>query len=331
MNALFSIINPLSKQLYSLFLFWGFESQLQISSSNISTKKLVIFFFNNKTTFLIILKEVNIVLDSTIKGILDSKLTENIYKDTAQPTTSAIGEFIGRPFELLNSLFVKTDILVEQRKLVKKEILKRTEQYLSNIPDNQLVESKLYIAEPIVNQLITIIDEETISDMFIRMLAKSMNAKECDYVHPAYIKILEQMSPLDARLLKHIFSEHGIIPVIQYYFAEEHKTSFLGLTTGFTGEKIIENAIAYVEKIDYPIIQFSLRNLIRLGMVAVSEGSLIDAEKYTDINLCFEDKVNGITSDYIKQDKYVNFGVYKKNEAIEITPMGKGLCDLCLK
>lgn len=273
----------------------------------------------------------NIVPDSTIKEVLDSKLTENIYNDAAQPTTSAIGKLIGRPFELLNSLFLKTDILIEQRKIVKKEILKRTEQYLLNVPNDQLVESKLYIAEPIINQLTTIIDEEVISDMFISLLAKSMNAKECDYVHPAYIKILEQMSPLDARLLKHIFSEHGIIPVIQYYFAEEHKTSFLELTTGFTGEKIIDNAISYVEKIDYPIIQFSLNNLIRLGVIVVSDGTLGDAEKYADIDLYFEDTVNEITDGYLKQGEFVNFSVYKKNEVIEITPMGKGLCNLCLR
>lgn len=73
----------------------------------------------------------------------------------------------------------------------------------------------------------SITEEDSVRRLYAKLLASDMNGNVSDMVHPAFTKIIDQMSAFDAMLLKKIFEINDSIPVarITFTFGSKYLTS----------------------------------------------------------------------------------------------------------
>jgi hypothetical protein len=179
----------------------------------------------------------------TAGTLIISPLASEIGKSIADVWHSTIG-LRGR---LLRG---KTDIL-------EKAILEK----LAKIPAEKLIQPKLYMTANLLEAATFAVEEPVLANMFAGLLASSMNADKQGEVHPAFIEILKQLSPLDAKTLQN-FAGMQVIAAVNYdFFPNIASGGRISMHKNITS-LIIENA----NEMD---IAKSVENLSRLGLVDI--------------------------------------------------------------
>jgi len=125
------------------------------------------------------------------------KLAPEVYKDLAKPAIIEVGVVAGRTVKAL-LLPVRAMLwgfeLIE--KIVEEGLIKRFEK----IPEDRRKQPQPEIAVPLIQALSYTAQNETLREMYLNLLANSMDiAKEKD-VHPSFVQIIKQMNSVDAMI-----------------------------------------------------------------------------------------------------------------------------------
>lgn len=83
---------------------------------------------------------------------------------------------------------------------------------LKGVPNEKIVEPNPRIAMPAVQSLVNSMGDEYIKEMFATLIATDMNADTKRSAHPAFVEIIKQMTPQDAKLYLRLFHD----PQIRY-------------------------------------------------------------------------------------------------------------------
>lgn len=84
----------------------------------------------------------------------------------------------------------------------------------AQIPRQCLHNSNLVIAGPALEALKYTYDEEKLREMYVNLLASSMDSRKDTIVHPSYVQIIQQMNSFDAILFRFLASNRGYIKAI---------------------------------------------------------------------------------------------------------------------
>lgn len=159
-------------------------------------------------------------------------------------------EFVFGP---LNEFLIKHNAI---RKKNIDDFLQAIQQETSKIAISNLQVPPTHLLGPALEASKYYVDEKTIRDMFAKVIASSFDKSKNDIIHHAYVEIIKQLSPLDAKI-----------------FSELNSPFFL-ITR--TIEK--ENALDILQNIylseNYPevnqAVALSLSNLSRIGLIHVT-------------------------------------------------------------
>jgi hypothetical protein len=123
-----------------------------------------------------------------------------IYKDLLQPTTQQIGQgleavaktsrFVLTPFEYLGSL--------HDRYL---NFLKRISE---KTKEQELIEVHPKITGPVLEGIKYLEEDSILFEMFVELLSKVVTKKNAAKAHPAFIQIINQLSPDEALILTYL-------------------------------------------------------------------------------------------------------------------------------
>lgn len=72
----------------------------------------------------------------------------------------------------------------------------------NKIPDDKKTEPKFSVVGPALEASKFYIEEELLRDMFAKLIANSMNLDKQQFARSAFVEIIKQMSPTDAKILK---------------------------------------------------------------------------------------------------------------------------------
>jgi len=126
-----------------------------------------------------------------------SKLAPEIYKDLAKPITQELGSVAGRTVKALLSpirgLLWGWERIEE---LIEIGINKRLEK----VPEERRKTPDPEIAVPLVQALSYTAQNETLREMYLNLLANSMDISKEKDVHPSFVEIIKQMNTLDAKV-----------------------------------------------------------------------------------------------------------------------------------
>ena len=132
-----------------------------------------------------------------LKDLLKLIPAEEIYKDTAQPAFRQIGESLGKVVKATRFILAPLEYLAAHHD--------RWERYLEKISNNvneeDMVEGHPQIVIPALEGLSYAEEDTIIAELFINLLSKAIDRNKLDLAHPAFPKIIHQLSSDEAVVL----------------------------------------------------------------------------------------------------------------------------------
>lgn len=147
---------------------------------------------------------------------------------------------------------------------------------LEAIPENQLHPPKAYMANPLLQDMFSYMDNDSLHDLFVNLLASSMEASKDTLVHPAFVSVIKNLSPLDAAALTSARFRGIMFPVYSVMFQGKSTAHDLSQTVPFpfkhpsTGSELFSHVMNLSDvNIDSHVqgINKILDNLIRQGII----------------------------------------------------------------
>ena len=126
--------------------------------------------------------------------------TENL-GESAVIITQAIKNAL-LPLEVLNHAINKA------RRYFNNQFIDELKEKASRIPPDQVVEPKASVAIPAMHNLGYSCDEKDLKEMYLNLLATSMDKRFASTAHPSFVDIIRQLSSEDAKLLKAVLGKN---------------------------------------------------------------------------------------------------------------------------
>lgn len=195
------------------------------------------------------------------------------YNDLVSPSAKPVGTIISllpRTIRLFFSKWEKWIVNAEKSLELTAEAI---QEKVAKIPEEKLTEPEPYVAVPALQQLSYSLDSEDLREMYANLLASSMNIDKKTSVHPAFVDIIKQLCPDEAKLLKYL-SDKDDQPLIDIHLIQSKNREYSISLQNFTSiaDGICENSLK---------ISFYLDNLARLKLLDISDDrSLADDSEY---------------------------------------------------
>lgn len=148
-----------------------------------------------------------------------SKLLPEVYKDLAQPAAKEIGNVLGRSAK---ALLVPIRGFLWGWEKIEQVVTEGVEKRFEKIPEEKRKTPEPEIAVPLMQALTYTAQNETLREMYLNLLANSMNTDKEKDVHPSFVELIKQMNGLDAK----VFNKLSI--AIGYQKAINPSISILG-------------------------------------------------------------------------------------------------------
>ena len=252
-------------------------------------------------------------MDELSKTLVEqsSEALGEAYKDLAKPSLEPIGQIISYPFRALRIAFGPIEKWLTHQEASLKMAAEAVAEKTKDIPEEKIVPLEPYIAVPAVMQLSYCENREEIRDLYANLLASSMNVDKKWQVHPAFVDIIKQLNPDEAKYLKSLTPLTSIIyPIIDVDFS---------INGANGGHPIITNFTDYhLDVLEHPRnICSYIDNFVRLNIIEIPFGQAVnDPEKYKALesNPMIKSPVGGDQSQIKysyrhKLFKLTNFGV----------------------
>ncbi|MDY3905210.1 MAG: DUF4393 domain-containing protein [Lawsonibacter sp.] len=270
---------------------------------------------------------------SVLKDIASELPLKEAYQDLVHPTASAIGQTVSLPFRAVNILLTPISKWVLQGEANLNEMTKLVSEKVKDIPTEKLVEPEAYVAVPAMQAFSYSMNSDELKNLYANLLASAINSDTKPQVHPAYVEIIRQMSPLDARALEY-FSQNGrtAIPLCNIRWQRKSSpcwTGFQKLRLEMNGSPVYFHLVnASEDGVEPSDISLSFENLDRLGLIQIVDDYTVNRDFYNG----FEEHpifefYEQLYANHPESDK---FELALLPAAARITSLGKAFCEICL-
>ena len=242
-----------------------------------------------------------------------------VYKDLLRPSVQVIGKSLKAVLEFVSTPFMALQLQNDKVKLNLEKRLDEYAQKLHSIPEDKRCEVHPQIGLPIIEKLTyTTCDE--IADLFTSLLASASSIDTANTAHPAFISMIERMSPDEARILEYLKDKEEI----QYCDINAYSNQHSGYKTISEHVTMIADDVTliYAENTNA-----YLANFVSLGILRDEKGTFkIDKTQYNRIReKCHVEELT---------EKFVPT-IYKSIEVVEsyyqVTPFGRLFIQACIK
>jgi len=241
-------------------------------------------------------------------------LTE-AYKDLIRPSAEPVGTMLSmlpRTIRLGLSKWEKWIINGEESLKLTAEAL---QEKVKRIPEEKQCEPEPYIVVPAIQQISYCYDSKELREMYANLLATSMNLDTKWKVHPAYVDLIRQLTPDEAKLIRALQSQPDF-PVIhvKQYMKDQKTYNDIAINYSDLGEKFCE--------IPDGIYSY-LNNLCRLGIIDIDYGIYCTYKgAYTELDLKFRTT---------REEWEKSGGTIKiLHGLMELTHLGRDFAEICL-
>ncbi len=182
-------------------------------------------------------------LNKEIAKELISQTAGKTYDDVAHPTAEATGQLVSFIPRTIKVWLGRWEKWILNGEYAIKETEKLLEKKLENVSPEKIVEPEPYVAIPAIQQLSYSLDSEELREIYANLLASSMNIDTKVSVHPAYVDIIKQLCPDEAKLLKYL-SNNPDQPLIDVRLRNTKERGYFVIIHNFTNiaDSICENA-----------------------------------------------------------------------------------------
>ena len=238
-----------------------------------------------------------------------------LYEDALQPAAKESGKTLALPLQVVNAALSGVRIWVANREYKVAETEKLLAKKLENVNPEKVVPPEPYVAVPALQAISYSVDCEELRELYANLLAHSMYEDTKNSVHPAFVEIIKQLSPLDARVFKEIMNRPAN-PCVHLVYEDSN-----GIYTRIM-QNVTDLSISTPE-----LISVSIDNLHRLKLIYIPEDGFYTEDYLYDpiIKSSFyqtQKRLHPETSDGFK------FSHQKK--IIYTTPFGELFHQICI-
>lgn len=262
-------------------------------------------------------------------SIINAECPEFLEK-AVTPPAQEIGRTLSNIFyTIFYPINYNVDKLRKKTEINLKKYEEDIKSEINKIPEEKLTEPKISIVGPSLEASKYYIDNSEIRKMFAKLISSSMNVDTYDIVHPSFVEIIKQLSPLDASNFKSI-SLPNSQPIAKYRVLQKDEISGLDVKTNIYLSNPEYNNPSTSE---VDLISSSISNLVRLGLVSISYTThFVDEsvyEKFKEFHL-FNDIEEELRVNLLKNNNYPYKTVSITKGIIQITPFGLNFAKICL-
>lgn len=193
---------------------------------------------------------------------------------------------------------------------------------VKDIPLENMQVPPAMIAGPTLEALRYQYDEEELREMYENLLASSMDNRNGSKVHPSFVSVLKQMSPLDSYVFKQFAVYHEFISAT----VEFRDTGTSEVYRDFAlPEYYIRDIYSKADPLD---ISVSIYNLSRLGLISILEG--VADRDYAYGDFLMTEYILSIKKKHKSLGRFVKADVVSK-QIIRLNGYGKRFADVCVR
>lgn len=256
------------------------------------------------------------------KNSVAKEIAKDAYTDLAHPAAHATGELVGLVPRAVKAALQPLEKWILLREYNIAETQKLLEEKLKNVKPENITPPEAYIAVPALQYISYCMDNDELRNIYANLLANSMNKVVKNGVHPAFVEIIRQLCPDEAKILKVVASEHSI-PTITVRAVD--KTG-VGIDIAKDFSNVMEKA--HCEKFEAYGQYFD--NLIRLGLLEHGEQNQV--LQPNDRYLVLEShSIILKTKELILHNKKNGYCIPEiRKSYLTITSFGSAFCKVCL-
>lgn len=200
---------------------------------------------------------------------------------------------------------------------------------IDQIPKENLATPDIGIIGETLENLKYNLDKDYLIELYSNIIAKDVDNRTKNNVHPTFISIIKDLSYNDIKLLEAIYkyqnNDHIIIPIISLEIESENKNM----------DKTFKNERYFIELKDYIYneteFSISLENLVKLNLISID---FQQRQKNEDIYENLKNKANIIYKPTLKPLEMIykcecNIGI-KSRGIFHLTNLGYSLLEICL-
>lgn len=222
----------------------------------------------------------------------------------------------------LRALLSGMQIWTLKREAMIQDVANAINEKLKKHDEEEIVEPAMHIGVPALQALSYSMDSEELKNMYTNLLEKSMLRATKDSVHPGFVDIIRQLSPLDARIFESSY-ERKYTGIIEIRGIER---------VGAPGKMIdiFRNIIPETVSNEPNEVAMSVDNLKRLGLVYVDMTAGFDTEEL------YEYGQNKVVLNLLQEADFQVKSIAPELTALPvkgkmgITPWGQHFAKICL-
>ncbi|NMA65599.1 MAG: DUF4393 domain-containing protein [Clostridiaceae bacterium] len=268
------------------------------------------------------------------------EIAPQVYDDGIKPTVVEAGKLAALPLRCARAALVGVECWISQREYKREEMGVILASKLKNINPKSIVPPEQHVFIPALQAISYCMDNEELKNMFANLLAKSMIKEYTNYVHPSFVEIIKQMSPLDAQNLK-LFKDKGSLPICDYVLLrnktqeefenalEEEDMPALFETDGLTVKSSV--FMANKNESNQNNSALSISSLLRLGLLEKAKDSVFPTKVLNKDILnyqSFKEEFDTLKTRYLTEEP--NFKLNVIVSSLNLTEIGQKFIEICL-
>ena len=246
-----------------------------------------------------------------------------LYQDLAQPAVQEVGKALQTVAKTVHIALAPVSALVWGYDQVKDFVSTNVAERLKNVLPEDIVTPKPNVAGPTLEALRYTGHESSLSDLYANLLAASMDKNTASGAHPAFVDIIKQLTPDEAKLVK-LFTFPMALPLLDVRL--DYKTQTEDKSGGY---EIMMNfsQLGEIAACEFPALTPTyIDNLCRLGLAEIPS-----MFQYTGKGV-YDALEN---SEIIKQAKLNNenspdFNLTINRKGLRVTQLGRQFVAICV-
>jgi abortive infection alpha-like protein len=255
-----------------------------------------------------------------VKGVVEAV---PIYQDVLQPAAKEVGTALQTVAKTIHIVLAPVSGLVWGYEQIKDFVATKVAEKLRDVPPENIATPKPNVAGPALESLRYTGHEETLRDMYANLLAASMDTRTANGAHPAFVEIIRQLTPDEAKITR-LFAYDRPFPLLTV--RREYK---METATERGGQDLLVHfsMLGYEAGCEYPqLTPAYIDNLCRLGLAEVP--ALLE---YTAPGV-YEPLENHAEVTALKQafEKNEKWKINLHRKGLQVTEFGKQFCRVCV-
>lgn len=259
-------------------------------------------------------------VNATIDAVTGLVKAVPVYQDAVQPAAKELGKSLQTVARAVNVALMPLKAIVWSFEKIEAIFIPKVEERLKDVPPEDIITPKPNVAGPALEALRYAGHEESLSDMYANLLATAMDKKIASGAHPAFVEIIKQFTPDEAKLMA-LLLQHRPFPLIT---VQAERKDNIG---GVTDIAVNLSSLGVEAGLEFNDLTPSyLDNLCRLGLIEIPQDrSYADKSLYSDLES--SDLVQGFRTEVEvlrKQTFKLQYG------GVNTTSLGKQFGNVCI-